>query len=298
MNLTTLTLDEFRKFPLVKLGESKEIREHPEDPDKVVIWLRPTIYSFTQNRCGWVEGSNLLRARVLRVLIPMLKEAGIDHAYEEISESGFITARRIYPEMDPGVEVILKRYNGGTSHYRYLGMDKHPTRTDHPFWPGSCYGNKAPYNDVKIRFDWRNPFWNPDLVAEVRSQHPGLPVEVFEWPAELRTKVMMRDEVLGEDFADELIDVRQARRTALWTMTVLQSYMARCDIVIHDLCLFITTDGRTVYGEINQDCGRFRHLDHGMLDKDVWRSGGTQKDVLQKWALLAWMLENPVHPED
>jgi len=104
---------------------------------------------------------------------------------------------------------------------------------------------------------------------------------------------MMRDEVMGEDFANEVIDVRRARRTAMMTYVVLQEYLAKCDIVIYDLCLFITTDGMTVYGEISQDCGRFRHLDYGMLDKDVWRSGGSVGDVLEKWRLLAEMIEHP-----
>jgi hypothetical protein len=135
-------------------------------------------------------------------------------------------------------------------------------------------------------------FADPDL-----ERCPDLPHEVYQWPADLRLEVMMRDEVMGEDFADEVINVRQARKTALWTYAVLQRYMARCDIVIYDLCLFITSDGRKVYGEIDQDCGRYRHLDHGMLDKDVWRSGGSVGDVLAKWQLLAEMLEAPRNPE-
>ena len=102
---------------------------------------------------------------------------------------------------------------------------------------------------------------------------------------------MMRDEVMGEDFADEVIDTHQARLTALWTYTVLQRFLAEHDIVVYDLCLFITADGKTVYGEINQDCGRFRHLDLGMLDKDVWRGGGSASDVLAKWTILAEMIE-------
>ena len=47
-----------------------------------------------------------------------------------------------------------------------------------------------------------------------------------------------------------------------------------------------TPDGKTVFGEISQDCGRFRHFDLGSLDKDVWRSGGSSELVLEKWQLL------------
>lgn len=289
-----MTLEEFRKLPLLRQGESKEIRQHPTDSNRVVIWLRPTIYSFTQNRTGWVEGSNLLRAKVMKTLVPLLKAHGIDHAYEEIDDTtGLIIARKIHAHEDPNVEVIVKRFNEGTSYYRYYGLHNHPTRPDHPFGPGDTFGKGEAFREPKVRFDWRNPFWNPDKVATYRQLNPNLPAEVFEWPEEIRAKIMMRDEVLGEDFAQELIDTKQARKTALWTYAVLQRYMAKCDIVIYDLCLFITADGKTVYGEINQDCGRFRHLDLGMLDKDVWRSGGSVGDVLEKWTLLAKMLENP-----
>lgn len=292
MDLNTLTLDTFRTFPFVVEGESKEIRQHPEDPGKVVIWLKPSIYSFTENRTGWIEGSNLLRARAMKILIPILKEGGIDHAYEEINDlTGFIVARKIQPHEDPNTEVIIKRFNGGTSYHRYYGMHEHPTRSGHPFWPGETFDKMGPYGGPKVRFDWRNPFWNPEKVAALRASDPTLPAEVYLWPAELRAKIMMRDEVMGEDFANEVIDVRAARKTALWAYTLLQQFMATRKIVIYDLCLFITADGKTVYGEINQDCGRFRHLDHGMLDKDVWRGGGSAEDVLAKWQLLCEMLE-------
>ena len=298
MNVSTLTMTAFRSLSLVRMGESKEIRQHPDDPEKVVIWLRPTIYSFTQNRTGWVEGSNLLRVRASKLLIPMLKQYGIDHAYESFNDAmGFIVARKIHPEQDPNVETIIKRYNGGTSYHRYYGLHEHKTREGHPFWPGETFDKYEPFRGPKVRFDWRNPFWHPEKVDEAFRANNDLPDEVFEWPAEMRAKVMMRDEVMGEDFASEIIDTRQARKTALWTYTVLQQYFARCNIIIYDLCLFITTDGKTVYGEINQDCGRFRHLDHGMLDKDVWRAGGSAGDVLEKWELLCEMLEDPVHPE-
>lgn len=292
MILDNLSMTDFRQLALVCEGESKEIRQHPSDPNLVVIWLKPTIYSYTENRCGWVEGSNLLRARVMKTLIPILKLHGIDHAYQEISDkTGFIIARRIWPNMDPNVEVIVKRYNGGTSHHRYHGLDSHPTRSSHPFWPGLVVGKMDPFGAPKVRFDWRNPFFDPDKVAALRGENPDLLPEPFRWPPELRERIMMRDEVMGEDFADEVIDTHQARLTALWTYTVLQRFLAEHDIVVYDLCLFITADGKTVYGEINQDCGRFRHLDLGMLDKDVWRGGGSASDVLAKWTILAEMIE-------
>lgn len=197
----------------------------------------------------------------------------------------------IPPEQDPNIEVIVKRYNSGTSYHRYYGLNYRPVRSSHPFWPGTFSDKDEPFGSVRVRFDWRNPFWHPEKVLQARKDDPNLPKDVFDWPDDLRQKVMLRDETLGEDFADDLIDVREARRTALRTYTALQRFLAERLIVIYDMCLFITTDGRTVYGEISQDCGRFRHLDHGSLDKDVWRTGGSAGDVLAKWKLLIQLIE-------
>ncbi|MCB1157910.1 MAG: hypothetical protein H7A25_21215 [Leptospiraceae bacterium] len=292
ISLKDFSLKEFRQLPLLKEGESKEIRLLPENPNLVLIWLKPTVYSFTQNRCAWIEGSNLLRARAMQTLIPLLQKSGIRHAYQEIdSTSGLILAERIFPDMDPNLEVIVKAYNSGTSFHRFYGMDKKPVRETHPFWPGLKVGKEEPYGGVKVRFDWRNPFWNPDKVKEIREKNPHFPEQVFLWEDAIRKDIMMRDETLGEDFASDIIDIKQAKKTALRTYAILQRYLAKCNIVIYDLCLFITSDGKTVYGEINQDCGRFRHLDYGSLDKDVWRSGGSTGDVLKKWELLAEMIE-------
>lgn len=46
-----------------------------------------------------------------------------------------------------------------------------------------------------------------------------------------------------------------------------------------------------MYGEITQDCGRYRHYELGHLDKDVWRAGGSHAQVLDKWRLLAEHIE-------
>lgn len=98
---------------------------------------------------------------------------------------------------------------------------------DHPFWPNRVIQKGDAFEGPQVRFDWRNPFWHPEKVAKKRREirdKLGIEIEneVFQWPAELRSEVMMRDEVLPEDLADRLIDVRQARRTALWTYAVLQ----------------------------------------------------------------------------
>lgn len=119
-----------------------------------------------------------------------------------------------------------------------------------------------PYPEPIVRFDWRNPFKHPE------------------------TQIQLADEVLCDEQANLFIDVKKARTTALKTFNILSDFLQTKNIVIYDLCLFISEDGKTVFGEISPDCGRYRHFDLGSLDKDVWRAGGSSKDVLDKWNLL------------
>ena len=96
---------------------------------------------------------------------------------------------------------------------------------------------------------------------------------------------------MPDSVADWFIDTKKARATALRLYDVLSAFLSEKDIVCYDLCLFIAEDGETVFGEISQDCGRFRHYDLGSLDKDVWRAGGSSEVVLQKWQLLLDMIQ-------
>ena len=102
------------------------------------------------------------------------------------------------------------------------------------------------------------------------------------------------DMALPPQLADLFIDVKQAQRTAFLTAMALEEFLASKQIVFYDLCMFIDESGTLVYGEISPDCGRFRHLDLGSLDKDVWRTGGSSQDVINKWMLLVQLLKGEV----
>jgi phosphoribosylaminoimidazole-succinocarboxamide synthase len=284
-----MNINEFRKLPLVVEGESKEIRKLTND--KCVIYLKPTIYSFTHNRTAIVEGSNKLRCQVLAKLIPILKKNGIQHAYHEFDvENSLIIADLLEEQERPNIEVIIKCFAGGTTVHKYYGITHTPTRRDHLLWPNHTFRKNDSYFGPKIRFDWRNPFWNPELVKQFRKEH-SLSENILEWPKEFKKECMLQDEVLPEDLANEFINVKEARKTALSVYSCLQENLGKCNIIVNDLCLFISTDGKKVFGEINQDCGRFRHLDLGSLDKDVWRTGGSGSMVLEKWKLLADLVD-------
>lgn len=281
MNLETLTRGEFDALPLVVEGESKEVRY--AGSGQVVIRFKPTIYSFTANRAGVVEGSDVLRLRASKVFTEVLRAAGIDHAYREVTDRWVLADLILQPRCDqvpepfrpvdmtpeglaalsvaPPIEVVVKRMHSGTSKHRYFGMSGHPLRADHPIYAGFTFGPEGAYPQPIVRFDWRNPL----LDDEGRR---------------------LADEVLCESQAEWFIAIAPARQTALRVFDAMTDFLNEHDVVCYDLCLFVTTDGRKVFGEISQDCGRYRHFDMGSLDKDVWRAGGSSEQVLEKWQTL------------
>ena len=282
IDINKLGQAEFEALPLVVEGESKEVRYAGQG--QVVIRFKPTIYSFTANRTGVVPGSDVLRLRASQVFAGVLREAGIDHAYRQVNDRWALADLVLQPatrhdpqpfrpaDLDtqalaglavaPPIEVILKRMHSGTSKHRYFRMNGHPVRASHPLYAGMAFDAEDAYPHVVVRFDWRNP------LLDDRGRR-------------------LADEILPDEVADWYIAIDRARKTAKAVYEALSEFLAERDIVCYDLCLFLTEDGKTVFGEISQDCGRYRHFDLGSLDKDVWRSGGSSEMVLEKWALLA-----------
>lgn len=280
IDIETLTNAQFRALPLVTEGESKEIRYAGNG--LVVIRLKPTVYSYTHNRTGIVKGTDVARLRVIKQLLPVLGEAGIDHTYQlvndrwivsrlvtqptqKVSASAFyphdLTAAQIraLPQGNP-IEVVVKRRHTGTPKHRYKGFYKYPTRITTTYIDGETV-----YPEVVVRFDWRNPIFGADGER-------------------------LADEVLPEPMADWFIDVAAARQTALQAFTALETSLAQKGLELWDICFFISTDGKTVFGEVSPDGMRVRDMT-GHLDKDVWRSGGSSELLLEKWQQLAAILE-------
>jgi phosphoribosylaminoimidazole-succinocarboxamide synthase len=286
VDLETLTDEAFRALPLVVEGESKEVRY--AGAGQVVIRFKPTIYSFTANRSGVVEGSDALRLRATRRLTRVLEEAGLRHAYRAVTDRWVLADLLLQPvsavdprpfrpddlapaevarlPVAPPIEVVVKRMHSGTSKHRYHGMAGWPVRGNHPIFGGVTFGPEDAYPQPVVRFDWRNPLRDPEGRR-------------------------LADEVLPDAIADWFIDVTAARRTALRVYEALSDFLGERDVVCYDLCLFVAEDGQLVFGEVSQDCGRYRHFDLGSLDKDVWRTGGSSELVLEKWRLLLDVIE-------
>eukprot|EP00817_Percolomonadidae_sp_ATCC50343_P007514 CAMPEP_0117418266 /NCGR_PEP_ID=MMETSP0758-20121206/83_1 /TAXON_ID=63605 /ORGANISM="Percolomonas cosmopolitus, Strain AE-1 (ATCC 50343)" /LENGTH=128 /DNA_ID=CAMNT_0005198669 /DNA_START=609 /DNA_END=991 /DNA_ORIENTATION=- len=128
-------------------------------------------------------------------------------------------------------------------------MNKHQVRASHPKYPNYPIRVDQHYPEVFVRFDWRNPLHHPEKEG-----------------------VRLADEVLCDEQADWFIDTKEARKTAKKAFHALSNYLKRRDIQLIDICLMITEDGQSIYGEISQDCGRYRSTKES-LDKDIWRKG-------------------------
>jgi len=170
----------FAAMPLVIRGHSKEVRYAGNG--LVVIKLLPTIYSFTHNRAATVEGSDVLRLRSAKILVQVLQQHGVSHAYLQVGTS-FILSRLVLPcaaefkqyncevfhppdlspaqlaqlPRAPPIEVIIKTFHGGTSKLRYKGMHGSSVRPCHAQHQRGCIRDEEPYPSPMVRFDWRNP---------------------------------------------------------------------------------------------------------------------------------------------
>lgn len=321
VNVHRLGEDEFERLPLVIEGESKEVRY--AGGGLCVVRFKPTVYSFTANRCAVIPGSEAPRLRAMRALLPALRAAGVEHAYLDVSDR-WALSRLVLPHpaeferyglprfeppdmarrqadalpQAPPVEVVVKFFHGGTSAHRYVGMEGAGVRPGHPLFAGWRVRKGEPYPLPVVRFDWRNPLMvcagscpAPTPYAPGPGGDTSAPC-----PACGGSGRRVADEAMPEGLADLFLDVAEARRTALHAAAAVQDHMGARDVVCYDLCLFIASDGRTLFGEVGPDCGRFRHRELGHLDKDVWRAGGSHADVLQKWALLAEMAAAPPDP--
>lgn len=202
IDIHSLTECEFEQLPIISEGESKQVRY--AGGGLSVIKFKPTIYSFTHNRSGIIEGSEILRMKLSKVFINELKKHGVKHAYREISDRWVLSDTIYSPrnqyvprdidistlKMATPIEVIIKASHVGTPKHRYYKMSSYPVRTDHPEFPGVVIEDDKKYPEVFVRFDWRNP-----LKSDSGER--------------------LADEVLCESQADWFINTHKAKETGL-----------------------------------------------------------------------------------
>ena len=256
----------FDDLPFVTEGESKVVRRH--SAGVVAIRLKPTVYSFTNNRYGEVAGTDRVRAffaaEVFRRMEAAVRDGQLDVetaflALEHAPQGPLLLQR----DVDTcNLEVRVKRYHIGSPLHRYRFTERHAsTLASGPITPWTRYP------DPIVCFDWRHPL--TDDAGE-----------------------RLADEPISDDYAGLwMVDPVRAKVVARGAFIWLESLFAERDLTLVDICFFIDRSGRLLYGEISPDCMRVRygradpeHAQPG--DKDAWRRGDRPEAVYARYRAL------------
>lgn len=294
---------EFEKLDLVVEGESKEVRSYNNRFD--IIRYKPSVYSHKAQKGGFVEGSDEERLKTTRNLLYVMATHGIKHTYAYIGNR-FILAERVRSPDPPPVEVCVKQFHIGTHKHIYYDMFKYNSRLTGQ----KLCDEEGQYlfNDPIVRFDWRNPnhiqpgsdqrlqdmkhtsiFVNPLRKAGMSDQ------EIEDFLKKMFPNgVPLGDYAMADELANHFIDVERTKIEATKVFKVLEAFMKRFNVSFQDVCLMFLTSGDKLFGEVSQDCGRYKLINsdgYSSLDKDVWRAGGSSDLVLEKWKRFSALVE-------
>lgn len=267
----------FEQYPLIVRGESKELRK--VDDNLCLIKFIPSVYSYTYNRNGIVEGTEKIRVTTSMYFANLLNAIKPKWHYyiEQVSEDTILSYyspsmhinETIKNDMEShsNFEIIAKGFHLGTPVHRYRNMDqwnqqKIDRMPNEPFVKGEEY-----IDSPQIRFDWRNP--NKTEEGE-----------------------RLCDEPVHEDLARHFFNIDNTKNNAVEVFNLLQTHMRVKHLLLKDICFFFTDSGNHLFGEVSPDCMRVESLIEGEsnLDKDVWRAGGSSDLLLTKWQLFEQML--------
>ena len=254
------TQEMFEALPKVIEGESKIIRTFNKRFQ--IIQYKASVHSHKQQRSGIVEGTDKERMKMTKSIIDIFSRYEIKHSYFFIGEN-FILNESLNPEKDlPPVEIIVKRCFVGSDKVRYYKMEELKNRFGQPVIKKE---KQNEYQKLLVRFDYRNPNYNPE------------------------TKQPMGDIPLCDDLADEFINAEVAKKTAKFIFSVLDEHFSKMNLYFEDVCFMLTVEGDVMYGEVSQDCGRYKYIhEHKLtdLDKDVWRNWGSFEQVLTQYKMI------------
>ena len=267
-DINEITDEEYLNFPLVIEGESKIIRQFNNKFQ--IIKYKPTVHSFKQNRSGIVEGTEIERMLMTKNIIDIFSRFSIKHSYFFIGNKFILNLTQ---KNLPPIEIIVKKCFVGSDYVRYYNLDNCLNRFGKPVVNKNKFNE---YNKYIVRFDYRNPNFNPE------------------------TKKPLGDILLCDDLADEFINVEVAKKTALKIFKILDENFKKINLYFEDVCFMLDVNGDTMYGEVSQDCGRYKYLNNGEivdLDKDVWRNWESFENVREKYKRIREMIEKFVKEE-
>lgn len=266
-------------------GESKKVFKDKES-DLCLIRLKPTLYSFTNNRYGTVKGTDILRNKLWKVFSDRVNKESFDVLFYGIGECSiyvnelikklislgvltkdypFLTSFLSQVEIDGEVynvckyienqtplEVVWKRYFTGTMKHNLLDVDKFKTKY------GKFIDIEGAMPEI-VRFDWRNPFERDG------QRH--------------------KDECIPDDFAKFWIDIEPAKALCLTVSNIISELVAKKGYTFVDTCYFVNTTGGIVYSEITPDGMRLKKNENS-FDKDLWRMGKEEDVICRIWSEL------------
>ncbi len=258
--------------PIIE-GESK--RGYSFHKGIALVELKPTMYSFTHNRYGIVEDTDIIRLRFWRLFATVLNESVSNHILNvkkdellddtaeklisdnfpfisnylgEISIEGKKLSIVKFEESIPQLEVIWKNYLVGTMKHNLKNVDQYKTRV------GNLIEYESKFPKDIIRFDWRNNL--PD-----------------------------KDECIPDEFADFYIDTKVARKIARVASLMLNRILQTKGYELVDLCYFMNYQGNLIHSEITPDGMRIRKKSNS-FDKDLWRQGKDKEVIIKAWDKL------------
>lgn len=252
----------FDRLPVLALGDSKDIRFLT--PKIAIARLLPTVYSFTENRYGTALGTEDVRARFSAEIFRLLERSpGANHVAtaflgEVESSSGRFLIERVVESAN--IEVRVKRYHIGSPVHRYRYTERYSTAHR-----GSPLHRWSRFASPVVCFDWRHPMHDDNGNR-------------------------LSDEPISDDYAGVwLDDAHKAKQLARDAFLWIEDLFYQRGLLLIDICFFVDKTGTTVYGEISPDCMRVRERASDAaeaLDKDKWRSGGTETEVLARYKQL------------
>jgi phosphoribosylaminoimidazole-succinocarboxamide synthase len=238
----------------------------------VVEQFKPTVYSFTHNRYGEVEGTAELRVLFSSELFRSMNR--YNHEQIKHLKNAFLAV--VYTTDGPlmvqekvetcNLEVRVKRYHIGSPVHRYKYTEKYNT----------VQLNEAPLKKW-TRFD--------------------VPLVCFDWRLPLTDELGNRlaDEPISDDYAGVWMnDIVEAKNLAREAFSWMERVFRDSGLLLVDICFFIDKTGRVLYGEISPDCMRVRdglgEPDESGSFEDLWRQGEKEQLLAKRYHKLFHIL--------
>lgn len=270
--------------PIIE-GESKKFFKHKE-AELALVELKPTLYSFTFNRCGVVKGTDIPRLHIWDYLGYYINMQINQPQFNFIKQhklalndyfvmSDILTtitieqteyAVVIFHDAIPNIEIVWKNYLVGTMKHNLINCDKFKDKHNNII----NYEDKLP-NDI-VRFDWRNPFENNEGKR-------------------------CKDECIPTDYANFYINTTTAEVLCRETSRTIDIIFNKLNLKLVDICYFMDYPGITLTSEISPDCMRLKGQDGSSHDKDLWRMGKDAKTLMTTWTTLDRNLKQLVKTE-